>query len=144
MNSSKRRGPGFGFGYLIFVVLAALALVVLGFEGTYLVINLRAADEGLKAAAEAVALSVERVDENGYAVLTLRTADGPQGPSALSAAQSEIGARGLADRVRIDEVLLVDDVVVLRAEFALPTLAGRLMGLRSYAYALTALAEVRP
>ncbi|MBL8097415.1 MAG: hypothetical protein JNL73_24760 [Anaerolineales bacterium] len=144
MNPSKPGGLGFGAGYLIFVVLAALALIALGFEGTYLLVNLRAVDEGMTAAADASAQSVDRAEQNGYAVLTLRTSDGPEGLSALSAAQSELEARGLSDRVQVRELLLVDDVVVLRAEFRLPALAGRLLGLSSYDYLLTTLAEVSP
>lgn len=144
MANQSRPGTAIGGGYLTLVGLATVLLLGLGFEGTYIFVGLRAADEGLRAAAEAATLSIDTISENGYGVRQLRSADSPVGPSALSAAQQQLEARGVADRVRVVDLVLVDNVVVLTGECRLSATLGRLIGLSAYTFRLTALADAPP
>lgn len=130
--------------FVIVTSLAAIALLVVGFEGVYVLVNLRAADEALQAAALAASEAVDVVGEAEYRVLRLREADGPSGPSALSAAQSQIEARGLADRLVLEGAVLFDAGLWLSGSLHLPTIAGRWVGIEQYTYALAATAPVAP
>lgn len=144
MANQSRPGTAIGAGYLTLVGLAAALLLAVGFEGTYIVVGLRAADEGLRAAAEAATLSIDVVGDYGYGVRQLRSVDGVTGPSALSAATQQLETRGVADRVRVVDLWLVDDVVVVTGECRLPAALGRLIGLSAYSFTLTALADAPP
>ncbi len=141
MTSS--RAPS-AIGFVALAIVGAVLLIGVVVEGGTILLNLRAADDGLRAAAEAAGLAVEIREENGYAVRALRELDSADGPSALTAAQVQIQARGLADRVQVDSLTMLDDVVVLSATCRVPAALGRVLGLTSYDFTLTALGDAGP
>ena len=119
-------------------------MLVVGFEGVYVLVNLRAADEALRAAAIAASGAVDVAGEAGYRVLSLRGADSPAGPSTLSAAQSQVDARGLADRLVLEGAVLFDATLYLGGSLHLPTMFGRFIGIEQYSFALAATAPLAP
>lgn len=141
MSSSRSTSA---IGFAVFVVIAVIALIGILVEGGTILLNLRAADEGLRAAAQAAGTAIETRSENGYATRALRQTDGPDGVSALTAAQAQIDARGLSDRVRFDGLTLIDNTVLASATCRVPAILGRVIGFSYYDFALTALAEVKP
>ncbi len=130
--------------YTAFVVIAVVVLIGILVEGGTILLTLRAADEGLRAAAQAAGKAIETREENGYGVQALRETDGPDGVSALTAAQAQIDARGLSDSVHIDGLALVDNTVLAGATCRVPAVLGRVIGFSYYDFALTALADVGP
>lgn len=131
-------------GFVVVIVVAVVLLVGILIEGGTILLNLRAADNGLRAAAEAAGAAVETREENGYVVVALREVDSPAGVSALTAAQTQIDARGLADSVRLDALTLVDNTVLASATCRVPAVLGRVIGFSYYDFALTALADAGP
>lgn len=144
MKTHDRARSNLDAVFVALVTVAAVLLVAVSVEGASILLDLRAAEEGLQAAAAAAALQVDTVSENGYAVQRLREADGPNGPSALTAAQLQLDARGLGARTEVETILLVDDVVVLNGTCHHPALLGRVIGLETYDFSLTVLAELSP
>ena len=132
------------FGFTAFIVIAVVLLIGVLVEGGTILLNLRAADEGLRAAAQAAGTAIETREENGYGVRALRETDGPGGVSALTAAQAQIDARGLSDRVQIEALTLIDNTVLAGATCRVPAVLGRVIGFSYYDFALTALADVEP
>ena len=131
-------------GFVVFVAVAVVLLVGILVEGGTILLNLRAADDGLRAAAGAAGAAIETHEENGYVVVALREVDRPEGVSALTAAQTQIDARGLADSLRLDALTLVDNTVLASATCRVPAVLGRVIGFSYYEFALTALADAGP
>ena len=131
-------------GFVVFVAVAVVLLVGILVEGGTILLNLRAADDGLRAAAGAARAAIETREENGYVVVALREVDGPEGVSALTAAQTQIDASGLADSLRLDALTLVDNTVLASATCRVPAVLGRVIGFSYYEFALTALADAGP
>ncbi len=136
--------PPSALGFIAFIVVAVVLLVGILVEGGTILLNLRAADDGLRAAAQAAGTAIETSEENGYGVRALREVDGPEGVSALTAAQTQIDARGLADSVNLDALTLVDNTVLVSATCRVPAVLGRAIGFSYYDFALTALADASP
>ena len=131
-------------GFVVFVAVAVVLLVGILVEGGTILLNLRAADDGLRAAAGAAGAAIETHEENGYVVVALREVDRPEGVSALTAAQTQIDARGLSDSLRLDALTLVDNTVLASATCRVPAVLGRVIGFSYYDFALTALADAGP